>query len=74
MLHSFWYEKAAEAFAVVAEKDPACSMAYWGIAMTYYPCISTVLSSQKADDVARSGYGGTSETQVMRAGSRVNRA
>ncbi len=36
MLHSFWYEKAAEAFAVVAEKDPACGMAYWGIAMTYY--------------------------------------
>jgi len=36
MLHSFWYEKASEAFAGVAEKDPACGMAYWGIAMTYY--------------------------------------
>ncbi len=35
-LHSFWYEKANELFAVVAEKDPACGMAYWGIAMTYY--------------------------------------
>jgi hypothetical protein len=36
MLHSFWYEKANEAFAAVAEKDPACSMAYWGMAMTHY--------------------------------------
>ncbi len=36
MLHSFWYEKASDAFAAVAEKDPTCGMAYWGIAMTYY--------------------------------------
>jgi hypothetical protein len=36
MLHSFWYEKASDTFAAVAEKDPACGMAYWGIAMTYY--------------------------------------
>ena len=36
MLHSFWYEKAEETFAAVAEKDPTCGMAYWGIAMTYY--------------------------------------
>jgi hypothetical protein len=35
MLHSFWYEKASEAFRAVAEKDPGCGMAYWGIAMTY---------------------------------------
>ena len=36
MLHSFWYEKASDTFARLAEKDPACGMAYWGIAMTYY--------------------------------------
>ena len=36
MLHSFWYEKANETFAQVAQKDPKCAMAYWGIAMTYY--------------------------------------
>jgi len=36
MLHSFWYEKASDTFATVAQKDPACGMAYWGIAMTYY--------------------------------------
>lgn len=36
LLHSFWYDKAAEAFARVAEEDPSCGMAYWGIAMTHY--------------------------------------
>jgi tetratricopeptide (TPR) repeat protein len=36
MLHSFWYEKASDTFAAVAEKDPACGMAYWGVAMTHY--------------------------------------
>jgi len=36
MLHSFWYEKAKETFAQIAHNDPACAMAYWGIAMTYY--------------------------------------
>ena len=36
MLHSFWYEKASDTFAALAEKDPTCGMAYWGIAMTHY--------------------------------------
>ncbi|HXZ13103.1 MAG TPA: hypothetical protein VEG64_11980 [Candidatus Sulfotelmatobacter sp.] len=36
MLHSFWYEKASTTFASVGEKDPACGMAYWGVAMTYF--------------------------------------
>jgi len=36
MLHSFWYEKASETFGAIAEQDPTCGMAYWGIAMSYY--------------------------------------
>ena len=36
MLHSFWYRKAAAAFAAVAETDPFCGMASWGVAMTHY--------------------------------------
>jgi tetratricopeptide (TPR) repeat protein len=33
MLHSFWYARAASAFAEVAKSDPNCAMAYWGIAI-----------------------------------------
>src|SRR5262245_33018326 len=36
LLHSFGYELAREAFAGVAAQDPACGMARWGVAMTYY--------------------------------------
>lgn len=36
MLHSFWYEKASDAFAAIAQKDSTCGMAYWGIALTYF--------------------------------------
>lgn len=36
MLHSFWYEKAGETFSEVARREPSCSMAYWGMAMTLY--------------------------------------
>ncbi|MEO8431185.1 MAG: hypothetical protein ABI592_06710 [Acidobacteriota bacterium] len=35
-LHSFGYEEARNGFARVAERDPACGMAHWGVAMTYY--------------------------------------
>ena len=36
LLHSFGYEESRRAFEEVAAKDPACGMAYWGIAMTWY--------------------------------------
>lgn len=36
LLHSFGYEESRRAFAAVAEQDPACGIARWGVAMTYY--------------------------------------
>ena len=36
LLHSFGYEEARRSFEAVAAKDPACAMAYWGIAMTWW--------------------------------------
>jgi tetratricopeptide (TPR) repeat protein len=36
LLYSFEYEQARLAFRSVAEKDPACAMAYWGQAMSLY--------------------------------------
>jgi tetratricopeptide (TPR) repeat protein len=36
LLHSFGYEESRRAFEEVAKKDPACGMAYWGVAMTWY--------------------------------------
>ena len=36
MLHSFWYEKAEEAFNRITSKAPECGMAYWGAAMSVF--------------------------------------
>jgi len=36
MLHSFWYEEAGKAFQSIAETDPRCSMAWWGVAMSLW--------------------------------------
>src|SRR5215813_12541104 len=36
LLHSFGYEEARRAFADAAASDPACAMAHWGIALTWY--------------------------------------
>ncbi|HXZ81344.1 MAG TPA: tetratricopeptide repeat protein [Terriglobales bacterium] len=36
MLHSFWYEEASKAFQSIAETDPSCSMAWWGVAMSLW--------------------------------------
>src|SRR5438270_9198353 len=34
LLHSFWYLEAAKAFTQIAQADPDCAIAYWGLAMT----------------------------------------
>jgi hypothetical protein len=36
LLHSFTYSLSEQEFREVAESDPQCAMAHWGIAMTYY--------------------------------------
>jgi len=36
LLHSFWYKKSEETFAAIAQTDPSCAMAEWGVAMTHY--------------------------------------
>src|SRR5690242_903664 len=34
LLHSFAYQAAHDTFRGVVQKDPACAMAHWGVAMT----------------------------------------
>jgi len=36
LLHSFWLDEAAKAFAAIAQADPGCAMAHWGTAMTLF--------------------------------------
>lgn len=36
MLHSFWFSAAIDTFNAVLKTDPACTMAHWGIAMSWW--------------------------------------
>ena len=36
-LHSFFFPETVNAFTAIAEKEPACAMAYWGIAISQRP-------------------------------------
>ncbi len=36
LLHSFEFEESRGVFTSIAERDPECAMAWWGVAMTYY--------------------------------------
>jgi hypothetical protein len=36
LLHDFWYEEARRQFEEIAKTDPACAMAHWGAAMSYF--------------------------------------
>jgi hypothetical protein len=36
LLHSFWYDEAEKAFRALADADPDCVMAHWGVAMSVY--------------------------------------
>lgn len=47
LLHSFAYEDARRRFTAIAEKDPSCAMAWWGVAMTYYHPIWTAPDSDE---------------------------
>jgi tetratricopeptide (TPR) repeat protein len=61
LLHDFWYDEAERQFQRIAARDPACAMAYWGIAMSSY---HQIWDRPDADTLAR-GW-----TQMQRASKR----
>src|SRR5687768_6350064 len=36
LLHSFWFPEATKMFEGIAQKDPTCAMAHWGLAMSQW--------------------------------------
>jgi hypothetical protein len=37
MLHSFFYPETVKAFSAIAQAEPSCAMAYWGVAISQRP-------------------------------------
>ncbi len=75
LLHSFAYTAAENAFQAVAEQDPRCAMAHWGMAMAYYhqlwePRISPATISIAQKEIQRAqqiGAGSERERQFINA-------
>ena len=81
LLHSFAYAAAEEAFQKVAEQDPQCGMARWGIAMTHFhqlwePPISpdsTAMAEREIAQATRIGATTVRERGFIRAAALVFR-
>src|SRR5213079_1395151 len=65
LLHSFFYEEARRVFTSVAERDPKCAMAQWGIAMTWWHPIWT----PPTPDEMRAGKAAVEKAMSLKAGS-----
>jgi tetratricopeptide (TPR) repeat protein len=65
LLHSFFYEEARRVFASVAERDPQCPMAQWGIAMTWWHPIWT----PPTPDEMSAGKAAIEKAMAMNAGT-----
>jgi tetratricopeptide (TPR) repeat protein len=65
LLHSFFYEEARRVFTSVAERDPKCAMAQWGIAMTWWHPIWT----PPTPDEIHAGKAAIGKAMAMNAGS-----
>ena len=69
LLHSFFYEEARRVFTSVAEGDPKCAMAQWGIAMTWWHPIWT----PPTPDEMHAGKAAIGKAMGMNAGSERER-
>jgi len=63
LVHSFWFSASATAFTAIAEKDPACGMAWWGVAMSkwgnpFAPARPVAALKQGGDAIAKATAAG----------------
>src|SRR6184192_909801 len=69
LLHSFFYEEARRIFTSVAEQDPKCAMAQWGIAMTWWHPIWT----PPTPDEMSAGKAAIQKAMAMKGGTDLER-
>jgi len=69
LLHSFFYEEARRAFTSVADHNPKCAMAQWGIAMSWWHPIWTPPNP----DEMKAGTAAIEQAMKMDAGTDCER-
>src|SRR6476646_1889905 len=61
MQHSFFFPETVKAFSAIAEKEPSCAMAYWGIAVSQRP---NPLVGPFPGDVLKRGWEGIEQARA----------
>lgn len=69
LLHSFFYEEARRVFTTVVERDAACGIAHWGVAMTWYHPVWT----PPTDEEFRAGVAAVEEAKRVGAKTQLER-
>jgi hypothetical protein len=64
-LHSFWYGRAREEFAAIAQTDPDCAMAHWGLAMSVW---NQLWAPPRPDNLSA----GRNSIEMARSASRIS--
>ena len=80
LLHSFWFNASAAAFTGVAEKDPSCGIAWWGVAMSrwgnpFAPARPVAALEQGREAIAKARAAGAKterERQYIEAAAALN--
>jgi hypothetical protein len=65
LLHDFWYEEARSQFDQLANSDPGCAMAHWGVAMSVF---HQIWDRPDADDI-KLGWAQMQKAQSLTAGT-----
>lgn len=75
MLHSFWFDAAEQEFAAIADADPDCVAAHWGLAMTRMgnpmtralPTVEALAAGREAAEAARGAAEGRTARERLYA-------
>jgi hypothetical protein len=70
LLHSFWFAEGLKAFTAVAEQDPACGMAYWGIAINR---LLNPFNGEAAPDFVKQGQAAIDKARAVGAKTQRER-
>jgi hypothetical protein len=70
MLHSFFYPETEKAFRGVAEREPSCAMAYWGVAISQRP---NPLITPLQPQLLKQGWEAIQQARAARPGTERER-
>ncbi|HEV7445850.1 MAG TPA: hypothetical protein VGO18_24960 [Steroidobacteraceae bacterium] len=70
MLHSFFYPETVKGFSAIAQAEPSCAMAYWGVAISQRP---NPLVSPFSHEALQAGWDAIEKARSARAPTQHER-